>query len=128
MTTKIIDKSFIINNVPLDEMRITSNSLIINFDDINEKRCEIIFKPYQALKVTTADCFDKDILLINGNLETGRYQQHILEVENSEWIEELKNILLETDPNANFLEKARHFILDMGDNIIEIIATNIKIM
>lgn len=122
MKTKIIEKSFIINNVPLEKISIEQNAVTINFDDANEKRYKIMFKPYQAIKVTTADCFNKDILLTRENLESGRYQRHILEIENSEWIMQLKKTLKENDEKAAFMEKARHFIIDLRDNIVEIVA------
>ena len=90
MKTKIINKPLIINNVPLEKITFEQTTIIIEFDDINEKRFKAVFKPYQAIKVITADCFDKEVLLSDENLESGRYQRHILEVENSEWIKELK--------------------------------------
>ena len=127
MITKIIDKSFIINNVPLDKISIEQNTVTIDFDDVNEQRYKIIFTPYQAVKVTTADCFDKDILLTSETLESGRYQRHILEVENSEWIEQLKKALKENDENATFIEQARHFIIDLRDKIFEIVANDFEL-
>ena len=127
MITKIIDKSFIINNVPLDEIIVEKNTVTIDFDDVNEQRYKIKFTKYQSVKITKADWFDKDILLTSETLESGRYQRYILEIENSEWIEQLKKILKENDENANFMEQSRHFIIDLRDKIIEIVANDFEL-
>ena len=127
MITKIIDKSFIINNVPLDEIIVEKNTVTIDFDDVNEQRYKIKFTKYQSVKITTADCFDKDILLTSETLESGRYQRYILEIEKSEWIEQLKKRLKENDENANFMEQSRHFIIDLRDKIIEIVANDFEL-
>ncbi|MCH5163649.1 MAG: hypothetical protein J1F36_01385, partial [Clostridiales bacterium] len=60
-------------------------------------------------------------------LTSGYYQRHILEVENSEWINQLKYSLMQRDEDATFMDKARHFIFDLRDNLIEIIAWNLEV-
>ena len=127
MKAKIINKSFIINNVPLEHISIEEYVIVIELDDVNENRYRMVFKPYQALKITTADCFDKDILLIRESFELGIYQRHILEVENSEWIMQLKKALKENDEDASFMKESRHFIVDLRDNILEISAVDFEL-
>ena len=125
--TKIIEKSIIINNVPLEKISVEQNAVTIDFDDIYERRYKIQFIPYQAIKITTADCFSKDILLTSETLESGRYQRYILEIEDSQWIDQLKKTLKAVDKNAIFMEKARHFVLDLGDEIVEIVASDFEL-
>lgn len=127
MNTRAVNKSLIINNVPLEEIKITQTAVEVRIDDINERRYCITFKPYQAVKVITSDCFDKSILLDSDNYSFGRYKRYILEALDSEWINMMKSTLKSNDENAVFLETARHFILDLGDNILEIISTDIEI-
>ena len=121
--TKIIEKSIIINNVPLGKISVEQNAVTIDFDDIYERRHKIQFTPYQAIKITTADCFRKDVLLTDETLASGRYQRYIPETENSQWTDQLKRALKEIDENASFMEHARHFVLDLGDEIEEIAAS-----
>lgn len=123
MMTKIIEKSIIINNVPLGKISVEQNAVTIDFDDIYERRHKIQFIPYQAIKITTADCFRKDVLLTDETLASGRYQRYIPEIENSQWIDQLKRALKEIDENASFMEHAGHFVLDLGDEIVEIAAS-----
>ena len=121
--TKIIEKSIIIHNVPSEKISVEENTVTIDFDDIYERRHKIQFTPYQAIKITTADCFRKDVLLTDETLASGRYQRYILEIENSQWTDQLKRALKEIDENASFMEHARHFVLDLGDEIVEIAAS-----
>ena len=123
MMTKIIEKSIIIHNVPSEKISVEENTVTIDFDDIYERRHKIQFTPYQAIKITTADCFRKDVLLTDETLASGRYQRYILEIENSQWTDQLKRALKEIDENASFMEHARHFVLDLGDEIVEIAAS-----
>ena len=136
MRTKIIHKGFQINNVPmetiiLDETEKHENCIFL--DDINEKRWKIVFKVYQAMKITTVDCVNYE----KGYFDDFCYQKenqpylsscrYILEVVDSEWIKELKKALLLNNSEANFMDKARHFVLPLYDNHIEIIAWDIEI-
>lgn len=123
MMTKIIEKSIIIHNVLSEKISVEENTVTIDFDDIYEQRHKIQFIPYQAIKITTADCFRKDVLLTDETLASGRYQRYIPEIENSQWTDQLKRALKEIDENASFMEHARHFVLDLGDEIVEIAAS-----
>ena len=105
------------------KISVEENTVTIDFDDIYERRHKIQFTPYQAIKITTADCFRKDVLLTDETLASGRYQRYILEIENSQWTDQLKRALKEIDENASFMEHARHFVLDLGDEIVEIAAS-----
>lgn len=104
--------------------------ICIEFDDVDGKRYKAVFSPYQAIKVTTedcVDCMDVERFLKSESLSSGRYQRHILEVENSEWVKQLKKNLKENDDGATFMDSARHFILDLRDDLVEIIAQNFEL-
>ena len=99
--------------------------IIIDLDDEDEKRHRLIFKPIQALKVTTADCFDPEIL-VKCNYRNRRYRSRIIEVIDSDWIRSLSETLKELYPNADFLSKSHHYIIDCRDSIYQVVAWKIE--
>ena len=109
-----------VHSVPLARVICDGPRIIVEADDLDEKPFKLIFSPHQAVKLTTVDCLclPKGLSIIGFN---------IMEVENSSWIEELKGNLSEIDANANFMDKARHFLLHLGDNILEVIAWDIVV-
>jgi hypothetical protein len=108
----------------------------ILLDDVNKKRWKIVFKVYQAVKLTVNECTGFNFLK-GGDLDDACFidgESHpisrcfIMEVEDSEWIKDLKEKLSKVDPSADFMDKAKHFLLPLYDHIIEIIAWDIKIV
>ena len=70
------------------------------------------------MRMITADCFalpDGVALLPNT----------VMEVLNSSWIAELTRSLKRVDETATFMGKARHFILPLQDDFLEVVAWNI---
>lgn len=126
MKTKAIYENIEIHTVPLEDISISDIEIIIEFDDINKKRIKLIFKPYQAFKVTTIDCISVRDYDTNISYMNGRYHRHIIEILDSPWISELKKCPLGS--NHSFMGKAHHYFLLLGDNGIEIITyDNFKI-
>ena len=114
--TKIFEPSIIIHTVPFAKTIIDDkdNTVIVEFDD----------SPYQAIRIVTADCADYDF--IPDDIPIGEYKRYICEVCDSKWIRELKNELKECDPDATFLDNARHFIFNMGESVLEVVATEVE--
>ncbi len=108
-----------LHTTPLATIRVEYPKLIIEADDIEEKRVRFIFQPYQAMRVITSDCFKPP----NGLQIIPRI---ISEVINSSWINELKCISHKTDHTAEFMNKSRHFIFPMQDEFVEVVAWNIQ--
>ena len=135
MKTKIIYKDFQIHTVPMERLIYDNdnvNDRYILLDDANEKRWKLKIKVFQALKITTIDCvcfelgdIDEECFVPSESFPL--FKRHILEVIDSEWIKELKKSLSKNDPNADFMDKARHFVLPLYDNHIEIIAWDIEL-
>ena len=122
MEVKASSTEFEIDEVPLEKMYFgKEDEFIVEFDDVTEKRISLEFGSHQAIKITTIDCFDVNSLLINGRLE-----RRVLEVIDSEWVKELKKELWSHDHTATFMDKAHHYVLPLGDNIVEIIAWGMK--
>ncbi len=124
--TKIFEPSIIIHTVPFAKTIIDDkdNTVIVEFDDIDERRRRFCFSPYQAVRIVTADCSDYDF--IPDDIPIGEYKSYIREVCDSKWIRELKKELKARDPHATFLDNARHFIFDMGESVLEVVATKVE--
>ena len=124
---KIIYKNLKLHTVPLEKILINSHMIKITVDDITEKTYELIFDPYQAIKIITIDCVDIDSYYCDECYYEGCYHNHLIEVEGSLWIKNLKDELKKNDEEAYFLDKSRHFVVATNDNIIEIIAEDLQL-
>jgi hypothetical protein len=123
MKTKVIMQDFEVNTTPLEKISIDTNSIEILLDDIAENRYKISAKPYQAIRIMTIDCVSSVDYHNDYCFRDGRYHRHILLMENSDFL----NVLKEKASEPNFLEKAKHFVLPLQENIIEIIAYDVKV-
>lgn len=117
MNISIVSTEVEIHETALEKITYHRGVLLVEFDNVHEQRVQLRFSPFQAARITTIDCFDVPSLLINDRLP-----RYLLEVVDSPWIEVLKEELRRNDRSATFMNKARHFILPLGDNIVEVIA------
>ncbi|WP_287156830.1 hypothetical protein [Chloroflexus sp.] len=108
---------FEIHQTPLEKVSYEGANLLVEFDEVQGRRVRLIFSPWQALKVTTVDCFDVQTLLIDGYLN-----RRLLELTESQWIAALKEELHQHDHQATFLNQAHHFVLPFQENIVEVVA------
>jgi hypothetical protein len=120
MKNKVINKNLEIHTTPLEKLILDTYKIDIELDDINEKRYKIKVNPYQAIKIVTIDCVSSKDYFNEYCFREGRYHRHILEIEDSKWIEELKQSL--TDKTATFLNDVKHFVLPLQDIVIEFVA------
>jgi len=109
-----------LHETPLAKIYSNMPCLSIECDDSIERRINIQFKPYQAFRLTTCDCFNPP-----GDLHS--FSCEILEVEDSSWIGELSRIAKSADQASDFMEKSRHFILPLQDEFLEVAAWDIEI-
>ena len=58
-----VNKKLLIHDVPLDEIKLNEKGLIIELDDINEERWELVFRPFQDIKITGYDCYGIENML-----------------------------------------------------------------
>ena len=107
-----------LNAVPITRTFVEGAKVIVELDD-DDRKLRVAFSPYQALRVTTSDCF----ALPEGMMITPRT---IMEVEETDWISELKKSLAEVDTTANFMDKSRHFLVPGYDDFIEIAAWSVE--
>lgn len=120
LITKVLHEDIEIHSVPLEKIEITDTAIKINYDDINENRVYLTFNTYQAFKIITIDCVSAQDYYNDFCYKNGIHHRYILEIIDSPWIKNLKSSL--TDVTANFLDKAHHYFLLLGDNVLEIIA------
>ncbi|NDI36663.1 hypothetical protein [Chengkuizengella sediminis] len=117
MEIEVIDIGVEIHVTPLEKVFIEPSLISVEFDDVDENRWRISFNPCQGFKMTTIDCIDTKLLLVDGKRPCS-----LLKVNNSRWIKELKNVLKQKDHTANFMDESNHYIFPFQDNIIEVAA------
>lgn len=123
--TKILDSSIAIHTTPLEKIEFNDN-LTITFDDEKFNRITKKFINVLSYKVTYEDVWDHDFMCEEAFYKdeegNGRYRRCIYELLDSKWLEELKHNYEEVD--AGIFERSvyHHYILHLGDNILEVIA------
>jgi len=125
MNIKVLNKELEINTTPLENIILNPYLIDIEIDDIEEERYKIVIKPYIAFKVVTIDCVSSIDYYNEYCFRDGRFHRHILEIESSPWVYELRKVL--TDKNSKILDEVKHYVLPLQDIIIEIIANDIVI-
>src|SRR6266511_523225 len=103
-------------DVPEVRLRYTSGALVTELDDDTAVHA-LEFRPVQAVRITTWDAsVDPGLLPRDG----------IFENTSSAWIRDLRRSLSTNDPDADFLERARHFVIACYDEIVEVIAWDVS--
>jgi len=125
MNCSIFMKDFEMHITPLETLVMRGSSIIVELDDINEKRHKIVFKPFQAVRITTIDCVKGVEYSNEYSFRDGIYHRHILMIDDSEWIRILKQDL--TDSRATFLNKAKHYVQPLQDCFIEVVASDLRL-
>lgn len=125
MRVKVFLPDFEIHTTPLEEISMDPHTIDIVLDDINEQRFKITAKPYQAMRVTTIDCVSGKDYYNEFSFRGGRYHRHILQIEDSPIIKELRANLI--DSGSTFLDDAKHYVLPLQDNFIDIVATGFTV-
>lgn len=109
-----------LEGTPLPEVKVESSCVSVELDDESEKRIRLVFKPYQALRMTTADCY-----IPPGSLSI--IPKVVVEVVGSNWIDELRANLGKIDEGADFMDKAHHYLVPLQDDFLEVVAWGIDV-
>jgi hypothetical protein len=104
-----------LHSTPLAALSSKGSRVTITADGTDRSRLAFAFGPCQAIRVTTEDCFQRP----HGG---GFAQRVLMEVSPSAWIEELKAALAGIDSQATFLDQTKHYLLDAGDEVYEVVA------
>lgn len=128
MKTKIVDSNIIIHTVPLEKIMFDTH-LAVSFDDIHQNRILKKFVNVIGFKVIDEDVWNYHYMCNkafyidqDGN---EKYKRYIYELLDSKWIDELRQN--SEDQNSEIFEDTifHHYILMLGDKILEVIAEKI---
>ena len=109
-----------LNATPLASVICNAPKIFVEADDEKESRIRLTFFPYQAIKMVTVDCF----YLPDG---MSIIPQTVMEIQDSAWIDELRNTLKLTDCEADFMDKAKHFLLPLEDDFLEVVSWGVEV-
>lgn len=119
---KIYDKSITIHEVPLEKIFIEDRKVISEFDDVYEKRRKIQFYDYQGIKITPFDNQDLSLSFCKECCVDKTYVKCLLENTDLTWRQELQKNLESRFRYNDIVNEYNHFVLDLGDDILEIVA------
>ena len=105
--------------MPAPEIAVEKSRVRLTLDGPDEHRRTFIFFPYQAIRVTTQDCF----VVSPGS---GLYKGGVFQVEDSPWIAGLREALSQIDRHARFLDHSHHYVVPSGDDVVEVVAWNLR--
>ena len=103
-----------LTGIPIARVTVENATITVDLSE-EERQIVVVFRPYQAMRITTADCF-----ALSGDMFIT--PRTIMEVRDSAWLAELKESLSKVDATANFMDRARHFVIPCEDNFIEVVA------
>lgn len=125
MKNSIFLPDFEIHTTPLEKISMNTYSIDITLDDIHERRYRISAKPYQAFRVTCIDCLSSEDYYNEYCYRGGRFHRHILQIEDSPIIDELKSGLVDT--TATFLNDAKHYVLPLQEILVDIVTWKLTV-
>jgi len=106
--------------VMLPTMTISDRVVRAVVTDVERQDVTLLFQPYQAVRLTTVDCF-----LAPGDLPRRLAQMYWS--RSSPWLDELTAALAEVDHTADFMDSAVHFLVPAGDDVLEVVAWQVRI-
>jgi hypothetical protein len=109
-----------LHETPLGVIRVENGRVTVEGDTPEEVRVRFVCEPYQAVRMVTIDCapMPEGLVLRGGE---------IIEVRNSAWVAALRDVLQRVDHTATFLDRARHFIFPLQDDLLEVVAWDVRV-
>ena len=101
-------------------IQMADRSIRATVQDIGGHELVLTFQPYQAARVVTVDCYRAPEGL-------GHRPRSIYWSRSSAWLNELRGRLTELDPGADFLDRAIHFLVPAGDDVLEVVAWRVEV-
>lgn len=128
MKTKIIDSNIVIHTVPLEKIDFDTH-LTVAFDDVNLNRITKKIINVVAFKVVYDDVWDYDYMcdeaFYTDEKGNEKYKRYIYELLDSKWIDELRKNSDEQDADVFEKNEYHHYVLILGDKILEVVAEKI---
>lgn len=107
-----------IHVVPRLHLTMGPGQVEAHLDGSDGRRWRFVFQTRQAVRVLTSDC----VIRPEG---VGYVYQRLTEVTESAWLDELRTGLETQDPGARFMDRAHHYLIDAGDDVIEVVAWSV---
>ncbi len=104
----------VLHTTPILRLFVQDNAIRLTLDDESERPVVFTMRPFQAVRVTTIDCFDPDL--------TPPLTRRVLCSSRSSWLEQLRASLARSDESAMFLDRALHYLFPCQDNVVEIVS------
>lgn len=101
-------------------IEIKDRMIRVTLEDKGGNLVELKFQPYQALRITTQDCYSND----NGS---AKIHDELIYQRSSAWLEELKAALRMNDDLASFMNKSIHFVVPAEDDVLEVAAWKVEV-
>lgn len=122
----IIKKNIILEDSSLADLDFNTDyeSLKIKCFDVKKNSICIEINNYKAIRIKKMNNLKYYKFACEECYYDGKYHRHILEILDSDWIKEAKQ---STTYKIGF-KSLRHFIFFAGNNIIEVLSNNIKII
>lgn len=93
--------------------------VVVELDGAAGERLRLVFSPYQAVRIRTADLFVPPA--------DGAFRAHVvMEVLDSPWLAELGADLERVASGATFMGQAHHYLLTAGDSVVEVVARGLE--
>ena len=116
----VVPHTPVLQRVSYPVIEIKDRLIRVSLEDVQGNPIQLEFQPYQAMRLTTQDCF-----LAQPGSE--RLHSRILYQKTSPWLAELKAALKVIDRTADFMDQALHFTIPAGDDVLEIAAWKVAI-
>lgn len=108
-----------IHVVPRMVLTTSPGQVDVDLDGSDERRWRFAFQTRQGVRIRTSDC----VIRPEG---VGYVFQRLAEVTDSVWLDELRTDLETQDPRATFMGQAHHYLIDAGDDVIEVVAWSVS--
>lgn len=109
-----------LHETPLATVHIRLPQIIVEVDDQAERRFRLVFETYQAIRVTTTDCYEPSEGIDEWEPQT------MIRLIDSPSIEKPTAVLKQVDHTADFMDKAQHFLIPAQGDFIEVVAWSVR--
>lgn len=109
-----------LETTPHPVVKVESSCVSVEVYDENETRIRLVFRPYQAVRMVTSDCY-----IPPGDLSI--IVKVVVEVVGSTWLDELRANLHRVDETADFMDKAHHYLIPLQDDFLEVVAWSLEL-
>ena len=108
------------DRVASPDVQVSDGSVRVALLDGHGRPLTLRFRPYQAVRLTTVDCYRRPEGMPHR-------PERVYWAAASPWMDDLRQRLAELDPHADFMERAVHFLVPAGDDVLEVVAWRVHV-